>query len=76
VLPLLEGNLGLHDASDVLDHLPVPSQQLLSPTGLQRYHAVSDIDRTAHANNLFTLNKESYCHRFQGKNNNTKEKEQ
>jgi hypothetical protein len=57
VASIREGNLGLHDASDVMDHLPVPVQQMLSPTtGLWRYDATSNIDRTSpHVNNAFVL---------------------
>jgi hypothetical protein len=57
-----EGNLGLHNASNVMDHLPVPVQKMLSPTGLRRYDATSDIlDRTPpHVNNAFVLDKQRY----------------
>lgn len=57
---MLEGNLGLHDASNVLDHLPLPMEQMLSPTGLQRFDATSEIDRTAHVNDTFILDEQSY----------------
>ena len=61
VASMWEGNLGLHDASDVHDHLPVPLQRMLSPTGLWRYDATSEIDRTAHVNNAFILNEQIYA---------------
>jgi hypothetical protein len=61
VASMWEGNLGLHDASDVMDHLPVPIQRMLSPTGLRRYDATSDIDITPpHVNNAFVLNEQRY----------------
>ncbi len=61
VASMWEGNLGLHDASDVQDHLPVPLQRMLSPTGLRRYDATSDFDRTAdHVNNTLILDEQSY----------------
>ena len=61
VASMWQGNLGLHDASDVQDHLPVPLQRMLSPTGLRRYDATSEMDRTAaYANNAFIFDEQSY----------------
>lgn len=61
VASMWEGNLGLHDASDVQDHLPVPLQRMLSTTGLRRYDATREIDRTTGpVNNALILDEQSY----------------
>ena len=61
VASMWEGNLGLHDASDVQDHLPVPLQRMLSTTGLRRYDATREIDQTTGPiNNALILDEQSY----------------
>ena len=56
VASIWEGNLGLHDINDVMEHLPVPMRRLLSPTALRRYDASSFVSSTTSTNNNNNIN--------------------